>query len=125
MSKAGNDQIIDKTGLEFTPDQAIWVKQVQDYYTQAFIYDEAGIKEVAELGQKLRASVPLELTCGDYYLGSFGFSGQEVYLLGGVPTVGSLFPCPVCDEPRTFDRNGQVYCVPCGGYVGGKTNGNR
>lgn len=119
MSKPGSDQVIDKTGLEFTPDQMIWVRQAQSYYTQVFIHDEIGAESVAELGERVRASVPLELTVGDYYLGKFGFMGQEVYLLGGIPTVGTLSPCPVCGEAQTFGRKDQKYCVPCGGYVGG------
>ena len=123
MSRAWTDQPIDHSGLEFTPDQMIWVKEAQAYYTQVFIHDEAGTETVAELGEKVRATVPIELTCGDYYLGRFGFLGQQVYLLGGVPTVGSLSPCSVCGEPQTFERNSQKYCVPCGGYVGGNDGG--
>ena len=124
------DQIVDRRGLEFTEDQRVWVEAAQAYYTRVFIYDEVPGAELRQMGERLRATVPLELTCGDYFLGKFGYFGQDVYLLGGVLTLGTIDPCAVCGELQTFKRNNQTYCVPCGGYVltykhrGGKI-GNR
>jgi hypothetical protein len=121
MSRENTDQPIIGNGLEFTPAEMVWVREVQAYYTRVFAYDEGQIEEIARLKERLWASVPLSLTCGDYYLGPWGPSGQDVYLLGGIPTIGVTTPCVVCGERQTFNRKGRVYCVPCGGY----TNGDR